>query len=357
MVVFELDAQKIITQLFLILGSELLAFVIAIALTPYFLEFLYKNKLGKQIRDTASTGEKATLFQKLHLKKSGTPTMGGILIWGTVLFVVFMSRAASAIGIYDRSLLNRKETWLPVFTLIAAAILGLVDDYFNIRGLGKSKGIDIKPKMFWLTFLATLGGLWFHYKLGYDEISIPFFDDPIQIGWMYVPLFILVIVSTANAVNFTDGLDGLAGGLLVVAYSAFAVIAYVKGLIILAAFCGVVSGATLAFVWFNIPPAKFFMGDTGSLSLGATLGVIAMITDSVAVLPIIGFVFVIETLSIIIQLTSKKFFGRKVFAIAPLHHHFEHCGWSEPTVVMRFWIVGGLMATLGVILQLVSIVA
>lgn len=348
------DQDRIITQLFLILGSASLAFFIALALTPCFIRFLYKNKIGKQIRDTASTGEKATLFQKLHLKKKGTPTMGGILIWGTTIAVVIISRLASAVGIFDRSLLNRKETWLPIFTLLTTAILGAVDDYFNIRGLGKSKGINIKPKMFWLVTLASLGALWFHYKLGYDQIHLPFFND-VPIGLWYIPLFILVIVSTSNAVNFTDGLDGLAGGLLVISFSAFGIIAFTKGLIILAAFCGVIAGATLAFVWFNIPPAKFFMGDTGSLSLGATLGVIAMLTDSVAVLPIIGFIFVIETLSIIIQLTSKKLFNKKVFSIAPLHHHLEHNGWSEPTVVMRFWIIGGLSAALGVILSLLNL--
>jgi phospho-N-acetylmuramoyl-pentapeptide-transferase len=347
------DKQKILTQIFLILGSEFFAFLIAIIITPFFIKFLYAKKIGKQIRNTAASGEKASLYHKLHSTKTGTPTMGGIVIWGTTLVVLLFSHGLYLMGLIDRSLINRQETYLPIFTLITAATLGAVDDYFNIKGLGQSKGINIKPKMFWLLLLSTLGAFWFYEKLEYDTIFIPFLGS-LEIGWLYIPLFILVIVSTANAVNFTDGLDGLAGGLAVIAFTAFGIIAYMKSLIILSAFCAIIAGATLAFVWHNVPPAKFFMGDTGALALGATLGVIAMLTDSVAVLPIIGFVFVIETLSIIIQLCSKKLFNRKVFAIAPLHHHFEHQGISEHTVVMRFWIVGAISAGLGVILFLLG---
>lgn len=280
--------------------------------------------------------------------------MGGILIWGSVLLVILFSRILSYFGIFEHSLLNRKETYLPIFALVTTAILGLIDDYFNIKGVGKQKGINVKPKFLWLTIFAILGGLWFHFKLGYDLIHIPLLGD-FLLGWWYIPLFAFIIIATANAVNFTDGLDGLAGGLLVIAFGAFGIISFAQGLLILTAFCAVIVGATLAFLWFNIPPAKFYMGDTGSLSLGATLGVIVMLTNSVAVLPLIGFVFVIETLSIIIQLISKKYFKRKVFAIAPLHHHFEYRGWPESKVTMRFWIIGGIFAFLGLILGLIGI--
>lgn len=336
-------------HLILILGSETFAFIIALLLTPPFLHLLKKYNIQKQIRAEAATGEKAKLFRHLHLKKTGTPTMGGILIWGTTLIIIAFSRFLSAIGIFDRSLLNRKETWLPIFTLVTMAGLGLIDDYLNIKT--ESKGIKIKPKFFWLIIFAAMGALWFYFKLGYNQINIPMLGD-VAIGWLYIPIFIFVIVASANAVNITDGLDGLAGGLLIIAFTAFGVIAYAKGLFILAALCGVISGALFAFVWFNIPPAKFYMGDTGALALGGTLGVIVMLTDSVLILPIIGFVFVIETLSVIIQITSKKLFHKKVFHIAPLHHHFEHTGWSESTIVMRFWIIGGFVAALGLILSL-----
>ena len=336
-------------HLILVLGPELLAFITALLLTPPFIRALNKYGIKKQIRDNAITGEKANLFKQLHAKKTGTPTMGGVLIWGTTLFVIAVSRLLSAIGVFDKSLLNRKETWLPIATLVATAMLGLIDDYINVKS--ESKGIKVKPKFFWLLAFATLGALWFYFKLGYNQLYIPLIGD-IAIGWLYIPLFIFIIIATANAVNITDGLDGLAGGLLIIAFTAFGIIAYIKGLLILAALCGVISGTLFAFVWFNIPPAKFYMGDTGALSLGATLGVIAMLTDSVFVLPIIGAVFVIETLSVIIQIASKTIFHKKVFHIAPFHHHLEYIGWSESTIVMRCWIMGGFIAVLGLILYI-----
>lgn len=336
-------------QLSLIIGSQMFTFFLALLLAPPFIRFLNAHKLGKQLRINATTGEKATIFNELHAKKAGTPTMGGVLIWGSVLIALGFSQILQWFGVIDHSLINRNETWLPVFTLVTAAILGLVDDYINIKG--KSKGIKVKPKMFWLLLFASVGAWWFYSKLGYSTIHIPTIGD-INLGLWYIPLFIFVITGTANAVNFTDGLDGLAGGLLIIAFGGFGVIAFVKGLFILTAFCAIICGALLAFLWYNIMPAKFYMGDTGALSLGATLGVIAMMTDSAIALILIGFVFVIETFSVIIQLTSKKLFGRKVFLIAPIHHHFEKLGWNEATVVMRFWIIGGMFASLGVILRL-----
>ncbi len=352
--IFEVDLSLILRYLTLIFLSFSAAFVLALFLAKPLIKILKKYKIHKQIREVASTGEPAKRYHALHKGKAGTPTMGGILIWGTTLIIVLGSRILSALGFVDHSLLNRKETWLPVATLLVIAVLGAIDDYFNIKGFGKSKGINIKPKFFWLFFFALLGGLWFHYKLGYDQFHLPGFGD-VPLGIWYIPLFMLVIISTANAVNFTDGLDGLAGGLLVIAFASFGVIAFAEGLLLLTALCAVITGATLAFLWFNVPPAKFYMGDTGSLSLGATLGVIAMLTDSFIPLILIGFVFVIETLSVIIQITSKKIFKKRVFKIAPLHHHFEHIGWSEAKIVMRLWIIGGIVAMIGLILALLAL--
>jgi phospho-N-acetylmuramoyl-pentapeptide-transferase len=347
------NVTETIRNLSLIFGSQITAFAITIIIAPRFIRLLHKYKIGKQLREIASSGEKATIFQELHFKKAGTPTMGGILIWGVTLIVILLSGISSQLNITEHSLFNRQETLLPIFTLVTTAILGAVDDYLNLKGAGKSKGLNIKPKFLWLTLLATLGALWFYYRLNYDQIFIPYVGN-VNIGLWYIPLFILVITATSNAVNITDGLDGLAGGLLVIAFVCFAVLAFAHGLFILSAFCAVIVGALLGFLWFNIFPAHFYMGDTGAISLGATLGVIAMMTNSVVVLPIIGFVFVIETISVIIQLTSKKFFKRKVFTIAPLHHHFEKSGWSEPNIVMRFWIIGGFSGMLGVILGLLA---
>jgi len=348
--------NETIRNMSLIFGSGTFAFLVAMGLTPWFTKQLIKYKIGKNIRENSISGEKAVFFNELHAKKGGTPTMGGLLIWGTIIFVALVSRIFSAFGFFERSLLNRKETWIPLFTLATCGLLGLIDDYLNVKGIGHTKGLNVKLKLLWLTIFSAIGAYWFYSKLGFSSVSIPIPGfNSWEIGIWYIPLFILVIISTANAVNFTDGLDGLASGLLIFAFGAFGIIAYAKGLLILTALCAVIIGALLAFLWFNIPPAKFYMGDTGSLALGATLGVIAMLTDEALILPIVGFVFVIETLSVIVQLLSKKFFKRKVFLIAPIHHHFEKKGWQEFTVVMRFWIIGAIFAAFGTILGLLNI--
>jgi len=340
-------------DLLLIFGYAFVSFLIALFLTKPFLIFLHRYKIGKNIRADAVDGKPASLFRALHLKKSGTPTMGGILICGVTFLMIAFSYLPYTFGWVNHTLLDRAETYLPLFTLGVTGILGAVDDYLNVRGLGKNKGISAKPKFWWLLIFAALGAWWFFAKLGWNTIHIPRLGD-FYLGWWYIPLFILVIISSAHAVNITDGLDGLASGLLTIAFGSFAIIAYAKGLLLLTTFCSVVVGANLAFLWFNIAPAKFYMGDTGALSLGATLGVLAMLTNSVIVLPFIGFVFVIETISVIIQLLSKKFLGRKVFTIAPLHHHLEQIGWNESQIVMRLWIIGGIFAGIGVIIGLIG---
>lgn len=348
--------SAIIEDLVLIVGSGTLAFLIALALTPWFTRQLHKFKIGKQIREKAVSGEQSYLYSTLHAEKSGTPTMGGVLIWGTTLTVVIISVIFQKIGIFTHSLFSRNETWLPLFTLLTCGLLGAVDDLLNVKGIGKNKGLSAKLKFIWLAIFAALGAWWFYSKLGYSSIKIPLpGTESLEIGIWYIPIFIFVILATANAVNFTDGLDGLASGLLILAFVSFGILAYSRGLLILAALCIVISGAIMAFLWFNVPPAKFYMGDTGSLALGATLAVIAMLTDQTLTLPIIGFIFVIEAMSVIIQLCSKKFFKKKVFKIAPLHHHFEQNGMKEWTIVMRFWIVGGIMAAFGTILGLLTI--
>ena len=351
-----LTLSSIIQDLTLIFSSGTLAFLLFIILTPWFHRQLLKFRIGKQLRENALSGEKSVIFNQLHAKKSGTPTMGGLLIWGTIVLVVIISDILQRLGIFHQSLFNRKETWIPLFTLISCGILGAIDDYINVKGIGKNKGLSAKLKLFWLIVFGLAGGWWFYSKLGFNSIKMPIPGaSEIYLGIWYIPVFIFIIIASANAVNFTDGLDGLAAGLLILAFGSFGIIAFAKGLLILSALCAVIAGANLAFLWFNIPPAKFYMGDTGSLALGATLGVIAMLTGQALILPIVGFMFVVETLSVIIQLTSKKLFKRKVFKIAPIHHHFEQSGWQEWTIVMRFWIIGGIMAAFGTILGLLNI--
>lgn len=342
-----------VPNLITIFGWSTLTFLLTLALVPVYLKLAKKLKLGKQIRDESVDGKTAKLFQALHAKKSGTPTMGGIVMWGSVVIIVLFSRLLALLGVLPQSILSRGQVYLPIFTLIAVGILGAVDDFFNIRQIGGNKGIKAKPKLLLIILFAVIGAVWFYYKLGFSAIHIPRLGD-FEIGMWYIPLFILVIVSTANAVNITDGLDGLAGGLLILAFGAFAAIAYAKGFYILAIFCGVIIGSLMAFLWHNVPPALFYMGDTGSLAYGATLGVIAMMIDSLVVLLIVGFVFIIETLSVIIQLVSKKYFKKKVFLIAPLHHHFEKKGWGEAKITMRFWIVGGMAGVVGAIIGLIG---
>lgn len=345
--------MQYVPDLVFIFGYGALSFILSMFLAPYCIALLRKYKMGKTLRETATTGEAATVFNSLHKNKVGTPTMGGILIWGTTLLVVLLSRFLSLTGILERSILQRSEMYLPLVALVVTGVLGLVDDYFNVRGIGGTKGMAVRPKMILLLLFSGLGAYWFHFVLGWDVIHIPRIGD-FSIGLWYIPVFMFIIIASANAVNITDGLDGLSSGLLCIAYSAFGVIAYAQGKEVLAAFCAVVVGALISFLWHNLPPAKFFMGDTGAISLGATLGVVAMLTNSALVLAIVGGVFVIETLSSGIQILSKKIFKRKVFKVAPFHHHLEALGWPESTVVMRLWIVGAMCGVLGVIVGIIG---
>jgi phospho-N-acetylmuramoyl-pentapeptide-transferase len=329
------------------------AFLVAVTIFPTFIKFLKQYKLTQKIRQDGLSGGAAKIFQKLHAHKSGTPTMGGVVIIGAILLTVVFSRVMAYFGVVDHSILNRGETYLPLITLAAVGLLGLLDDWLNITESSKQKGLSAKVKIWSLLIFALLGALWFSLKLEWSILHIPGIGD-FDIGLWYAPLFMFILVGTANSVNLTDGLDGLAGGLLATAYSAFAVIAYFYGLPILAVFCAVVVGTLTAFLWFNVPPAKIYMGDTGSLALGATLGVIAMLTNAVIILAIIGFIFVLETISVILQLFWKKHFKKKLFKVAPIHHHFEAKGWSETQVVMRFWILGAGAGIVGLIIGLLG---
>jgi len=333
-----------------ILGYGVFAFLLGLLLTPWFISFLRRNKMGKQLRVESVDGREASVFRKYHKHKMGTPTMGGLLIWGSILVTVIISRALSYFGIVEHSLLSRGQVYLPLFLLVSFGILGAVDDYLNVIGSGTKKGMDWLPKIISLLVISSLGAIWFYWKLGYDQIHIPYYGD-LNVGLMYIPIFIFIIIATANSVNITDGLDGLAGGLLIIAFISFGILGYIDGLYILTGFCIVCVGAIAAFLWHNVPPALFYMGDTGSFALGGALGVIAMMTDQMLILPFIGFVFVMETLSVIIQLTSKKFRGgKKVFKAAPIHHHFEALEWGESKVTMRLWIIGSFVAFFGVII-------
>lgn len=339
-----------------ILIYSFVAFVIALLFTKPFVVFLHTFKLGKKLRVEAVDGGSASVFLTYHHAKAGTPTMGGLLIWGSILLTILLSRFLSLSGIVEHSLLQRGQVYIPLAVLIGFGLLGALDDYLNIRGMGKNKGLAAMPKLIVLLVMSSLAAYWFYVRLQYQHVYVPFgtmmglTGNEIDLGWLYVPFFLFVVIGTANAVNVTDGLDGLAGGLLMICFTAFGVVAYMSELYALAAFCGVVVGALAAFIWHNIPPALFYMGDTGSLALGGTLAVMAFMVNEVLILPLIGFVFVIEMLSVIIQLTSKRLRnGKKVFKSAPFHHHLEALNWGESKVTMRLWIVGMFSAFLGVL--------
>jgi len=346
-----------------ILITGFLAFALAFLATPLFTHFLYKYKIGIKIKTNSVDGEKLTFVSEMHKNKSGTPTMGGALVWFSVLILILTSHYIFPLlaGWLDVNFIarldffSRKQVWLPLFALISAGILGLCDDWASVKGIGKNKGGGIRflYRFGWLIVISALGAWWFYYKLGWDRIHIPAVGD-FSIGFWYIPLFIFIILFTAISSNETDGLDGLNGGVLLIAFSSFGLIAFFQNKIDLAAFCAAISGALLAFLWFNIYPARFFMGDTGAISLGATLGVVAMLTNSALILLLIVFIYLFESGSVIIQLFSKKFFKRKVFLAAPIHHHFEAKGWPETKVTMRAWIFTMVTALIGVIIGILG---
>lgn len=327
-----------------VLGTTLASFVIAMFLSPILIRALRKLNIGKTIRDEKS----APIAAKLHAAKAGTPNMGGLVMWVTVAALML------GLSFTPWNFLSRGQTLLPLGAMVAAALVGLVDDYLNVKKIGPAGGgLRMRHRIISYGAIALVVALWFFSKLGWDTFHIPF-TGTFEIGWLYVPAFVLVIVATQNAVNITDGLDGLAGGPLVAAFTAYAVIAALQGKFDLAIMCAAIVGSLMAFLWFNVTPASFFMGDTGAMSLGTVLGIVAMLTNQPLLLVIIGFPFVIETCSVIIQLTSKKIRKKKVFLSAPLHHHLEASGWTEPQIVFRFWLMSLFAAGVGVILALID---
>jgi phospho-N-acetylmuramoyl-pentapeptide-transferase len=337
---FAIQIDRIIPVLWI--GA--LSFVLAFALTPIYTFFAYKFQLWKKPRTHTVTGEAAPVYHKLHAAKHkrNIPTMAGLIILTVVTVVTCLFN------------LDRRETWLPLSMLVVFGGLGLADDVSNVFFSRKYKGLTVRTQLVALLALAGAAGWWFYAKLGHNLVSIPLMGSFELSAWLYMPFFMLVIFATSKAVSITDGLDGLAGGLLSTAFSAYGFMAFLQGNAKLAAFCATVVGVMLAYTWFNIYPARFFMGQTGSVALGAVLGAVALLSNLVAVLPVVGLVFVVEGGSSLIQVLSKKLLKRKLFLSAPIHHHFEAIGWPETKVTMRFWIIGQLAAALGVCIAAVG---
>jgi len=339
------------------------SFAIGIIATPLLTHYLYRYKAWKKSPGkTALDGSSAVEFNRLHEKNEvRAPRMGGIVVWGSVLITIIgiavVAKFVPSAEILKLDFLSRNQTWIPLAALIIGALAGLVDDILVIRQNGV--GLPLRLRLLVVVLLSIYIGWWFWAKLDVSTVNIPF-GNPIGIGWLIIPLFVLVSLAV-YASGVIDGIDGLSGGVFASVFASYAIIAFAQNQIDLAAFSASVVGGLLAFLWFNIPPARFYMSDTGTMALTLTIAVIAFMTDSlgggvgIAVLPIIGGLLVATVASDIAQVLSKRFFGKKLLRIAPLHHHFEAIGWPGYKVVMRYWVLSIVFAFAGVIIAIVSI--
>jgi phospho-N-acetylmuramoyl-pentapeptide-transferase len=320
-----------------------LAFVVTLIIGRPIVTYLRMRKAGKQVRvDGPET----------HFVKTGTPTMGGVMI---AVSVVLITLVFNTVG--------RLSMLLPIGVLIASAILGAMDDRMSLLGGARQGGMTARFKFLWLTLFALVAASILHvpfpYGLGLSSVYLPFIGR-YEIGLLYIPVAALAIIAMANAVNFTDGLDTLAAGTAAIAFVAYAIIAYRQGQLGVVTFCMTMTGALMGFLWFNAHPAQVIMGDTGSLAIGASLAVAAFMTGQWLLLPVVGAVFVAEAMSVVLQvayfkLTRRRYGeGRRLFKMAPLHHHFEMLGWSETQVTMRFWMLAMMAGIIGVAMALVE---
>lgn len=353
------------TTIIKVLAPTTIAFIIGILITPLITHYLYhfemwKKKAGK---GTGYGGGSTPFFDALHNKRdTNTPRMGGIVIWASVILTIILLWAFQFI--FDSEVfstlnyLSRSQTWLPLCALLIGAIVGFIDDFLVVRGTGThfAGGLPLSQRLLVVGFTALLSAWWFYEKLGVHTVSLIGYG-PVDLGILFIPFFVLIAIAI-YASSVIDGIDGLSGGTLLFIFTAYTGIAVYQNQIDLAAFCATIVGGLLAFLWFNIPPARFYMTETGIMALTMSLTIIAFMTDTLgggeglSVLPVIGILLVLTVLSDVIQLIAKKFFKKKVFLIAPLHHHFEAIGWPAEKVTMRYWILGFVFAIIGTILAI-----
>ena len=353
----------IIADVARVLIPAALSFVIGMGMTPILTHYLYKYKAWKKKSGKlALDGTVAETFSQLHkVQETRAPRMGGVIIWGSVVMTTFVIALLARLWPNDLlvslNFLSRNQTWIPLVTLVIGALMGLVDDLLAIRPSGE--GLSLRVRLGVVFILSAMIGWWFWYKLGVAAIAIPFMA-PLVVGWGIIPFFVVLSLAL-YASGVIDGIDGLAGAVFGSIFSAYAIIAFAQSQYDLAAFCAAISGGLLAFLWFNIPPARFYMSDTGSTSLTLALGVVALMTDTkgggvgIAVLPIIGGLLVITVLSNVVQVVHKKIYHKKLLRVAPLHHHLEAIGWPGYKVTMRYWVMSIVLAFLGVILAIVAL--
>lgn len=352
-----------------------LTFIIGILITPTLTNIFYKYKLWKKVARKENNidenvpvnkfgvrpGDISSEFQKINnsSEELKTPRVGGVVIWLSIILssVVLFLLAELFPNVITQKInfISKNQTVLPFIALILGALWGLADDLmcaFILKG-PFANGFPRKIMTAFVGIVGLLFGLWFYFKLGVSSINIPFVNLAVDLGWLFIPFFVMVIWGTFSS-GVIDGIDGLAGGVMATVFAAYATIAFFQNQIDIAAFSAVISGAILAFLWFNIPPARFYMGETGMLGLTLTLSVIAFLTDQVLLLPIIGFPLFFTSLSSFLQIISKKLYGPegKIFRVAPVHHHFEAIGWSRPKITMRYWIISIVFAITGIVIAL-----
>jgi phospho-N-acetylmuramoyl-pentapeptide-transferase len=330
-------------QVSLALSLAGLSFMMTVIWGGPLLRILRHFKIGKIIRVEEPSQ---------HAVKMGTPTMGGVMIIVPVLLLTALLNAVALIG-FTQSGVGRSVI-IPMIVMVGYAILGMIDDWEGLRGKRKGEGMRARTKFLFQVVLAVGTAVVLKYLLGSPDLIVPGIHGVFDLDWWYVPIAAFIIVGSSNAVNFTDGLDGLAGLISATAFAAYAMIALNQHQVYLARFCFTLVGALFGFLWFNVHPAELIMGDTGSLALGSTLAVIALMTGQWAVLPIIAIIPVSELISVVIQIAYFRLTkGKRFFKMAPIHLHFELLGWSETQVVQRFWLIGLLAAMVGVGLALV----
>ena len=343
-----------------ILLPTLLSFAVGVAVTPILTHFLYKYKVWKKKGGKiALDGKEAVEFNKLHKDNEvKTPRMGGVVIWLPVFIVALtiwtMSKIWPNAASLKLDLISRSQTWIPLFVFAVGAIVGFVSDLFDISY--KDKELKFTWRLLIVTILSGFVGWWFYSKLAVDAVSVPFYGY-LYLGMLIVPFFIILNIVLYSS-GIIDGIDGLSGGVFLFIFLAYSAIAFIQNQIDLAAFCATVAGSLMAFLWFNIPPARFYMTETGSMALTLAIATVAFMTDKMgggvglSVLPVIGFLLFFTVASAGFQVLSKRFWGRKLFRIAPAHHHFEAVGWPSYKVTMRYWLLGIMFAFAGVLLAL-----
>lgn len=356
----------IILEIVKVLTPATIAFIVGILITPSITNILYSKKMWKKrAGKVALDGTSAELFNELHKEKEvGTPRFGGLVVWGSVLLtstILFLLSRLTDITLFDTlSFVSRGQTWIPLATLLLGALVGFIDDLFEVQGIGgrSAGGLSLTKRLLTVALASLACAYWFYVKLEVSSILIPFYG-PFELGIIFIPFFVLVALCV-YAGGVIDGIDGLSGGVFASIFGAYAGIAFFQSQIDLAAFCATVVGALLAFLWFNIPPARFYLSETGTMGLTLALTVVAFLTDTlgegfgVAVLPIVAFLLVVTVASVLLQVFWKKVFKRKLFRVAPLHHHFEALGWPSYKVTMRYWVVSIIVAILGLSVALVG---